>query len=59
MPKQYRKNGGTINNVAAGAESENSKNKTSLSDWREAAISLAAFATSQGGTVHTFMQSSY
>lgn len=34
------------------AESENSENKTSLSEWKEGAISLAAFATSHGGTVH-------
>ena len=38
--------------MASEAESENSENKTSLSEWKEAAISLAAFATSQGGTVH-------
>ena len=31
------------------SESENSENKTSLSEWKDAAISLAAFATSKGG----------
>lgn len=34
------------------AENENSENKTSLGEWTEAAVSLAAFATSRGGTVH-------
>jgi len=33
-------------------ESENNENKTSLNEWKEAAISLAAFATSQGGVVN-------
>ena len=34
------------------AETENSENKTSFSEWREAAISIAAFSTSGGGVVH-------
>ncbi len=33
-------------------ETENSENKTSMKEWKEAAISLAAFATTSGGTVH-------
>ncbi len=45
--------GGTGNlEMSDTAELENSENKTSLSEWKEAAISLAAFATSKGGTVH-------
>jgi len=35
-----------------GTEYEDSENKTSLSEWRDAAITLAAFATAHGGTVH-------
>ena len=38
--------------MATKPESENSENKTSLNEWKEAAISLAAFATNGGGTVH-------
>ena len=34
------------------AEYENSENKSSLSEWKDATISLAAFATTKGGTVH-------
>jgi ATP-dependent DNA helicase RecG len=34
------------------SESEINENKTSLSEWKDGAISLAAFATSGGGTVH-------
>lgn len=33
-------------------EHETSENKTSLSEWKDATIPLAAFATSRGGTVH-------
>lgn len=38
--------------MASEAEYENSENKTSLSEWKDAVISLAAFATSKGGSVH-------
>jgi hypothetical protein len=38
--------------MVSAAEYENSENKTSLSEWRDAAISLADFATVHGGTVH-------
>ncbi len=38
--------------MAEGAEYEDSENKTSFSEWRDATISLAAFATARGGTVH-------
>lgn len=38
--------------MPSGAEYEDSENKTSLSEWKDAAISLAAFATAHGGTVH-------
>lgn len=34
------------------AEYEDSENKTSLSEWKEAIITLAAFATASGGVVH-------
>ena len=35
-----------------GAENEDSENKTSFSELHDATISLAAFATARGGTVH-------
>ena len=38
--------------MALGAEYEDSENKTSLAEWQDAVICLAAFATSRGGVVH-------
>ena len=38
--------------MSEAAEYEDSENKSSLGEWKEATVSLAAFATSQGGTVH-------
>ncbi|MCW3094949.1 MAG: hypothetical protein JWL77_567 [Chthonomonadaceae bacterium] len=38
--------------MSGAAEYEDSENKSSLGEWREATISLAAFATARGGTVH-------
>ena len=38
--------------MPSGAEYQDSENKTSLSEWKDAAITLAAFATSHGGTIH-------
>ena len=38
--------------MSEAAEYQDSENKSSLGEWKEATVSLAAFATSQGGTVH-------
>jgi len=41
----------TMGDDAMWAEDEHSENKASLSEWKDATIALAAFATSAGGTV--------
>ena len=40
-----------MNDEPVWTEDEHNENKTTLSEWKDGAIALAAFATSAGGTV--------